>query len=94
MQYLVAGMLKPGAEAQLQDYGPAWNEHISQPFRRIRLAAVLREDDHTPKGYLAVIEADSMADAEAYLHQSPFYAAGLYERYQIAALDVLVGSIS
>ena len=40
-----------------------------------------------------IIEADDFADAEAFGHQSPLYASGLYERYVGAAFDVEIGSI-
>lgn len=93
MRYLVAGILKPGSEAALQEQAAAFNEHLAQPFRRISLAAALRDEQGKRKGYMVVVDADSHADAEAYLHQSPFYAAGLYERVEVAQLDVQLGAI-
>jgi uncharacterized protein YciI len=93
MQYLVAGILKAGSEAALQEQAAAFNEHLAQPFRRISLAAALRDEHGKRKGYVVVVEADSYADAEAYLHQSPHYIAGLYERVDVAELDVQLGAI-
>lgn len=93
MLYLVAGILKSGMESQLQEHAADFNEHLAQPFRRIRLASVLRNEKRTPTGYVAVIEAQDFADAESYMQQSPFYRAGLYERIDIAEFDILSGGI-
>jgi uncharacterized protein YciI len=94
VQFLVSGSLKEGAEAKLREQAGAFNEHLAQPFRRIQMAAALRNKQGKLTGYVAVIEAQTFAEAEAYLHQSPLYAAGLYERHEVSALEIEVGAIA
>ena len=67
MQYLIAGILKPGVEDQLLALHNDFNEHLAQPYRTIALAGALRGKDGKRKGYVAIIEADSFEDAEAWL---------------------------
>ena len=93
MLFLIAGILKPGSEDRLLALHDEFNEHLGQPFRKIALFGALRDKDGSRKGYLAFIEAKDLADAEAYLHQSPFYENDLYERVEVAQFEPEVGSI-
>lgn len=93
MQFLIAGILKPGVEDQLLALHTDFNEHLAQPYRTIALAGVLRGKDGKRKGYVAIIEADSFDDAEAWLNQSPFYANHLYERVEVAEFAAEVGYV-
>jgi uncharacterized protein YciI len=93
MQFLVAGILKPGTEDQLLALHNEFNEHLAQPFRKIALAGALRGKDGKRRGYLAIIEADSFEEAEAWLDQSPFYANDLYERVEVAEFAPEVGYV-
>lgn len=93
MQYLIAGILKPGVEDQLLALHNDFNEHLAQPYRTIALAGALRGKDGKRKGYVAIIEADSFEDAEAWLNQSPFYANDLYERVEVAEFAAEVGYV-
>jgi uncharacterized protein YciI len=93
MQYLIAGILKPGVEDQLLALHNEFNEHLSQPYRTIALAGALRGKDGKRKGYVAIIEADSFEEAEAWLNQSPFYANDLYERVEVAEFAPEVGFV-
>ena len=93
MLFMVAGYLKPGAEKQLIDFHDAFNEHLSQPFRNLTAAGALRDRNGTRQGYLGFIEADSYDDAERFLHESPFYAEGLYERVEVFEYLVEVGQV-
>ena len=93
MQFLIAGILKPGVEDQLLAFHNEFNEHLSQPYRTIALAGALRGKDGKRKGYVAIIEADNFEDAEAWLNQSPFYANHLYERVEVAEFAPEVGYV-
>ena len=93
MLYLVAGLLKPGSEERVIALRNEFNEHLSQPFRTISLAGLLRDRDGKRIGYMAIIEADSFDDAEAYLMQSPFAIDGLYERTEVARFEPEIGAI-
>jgi uncharacterized protein YciI len=92
MLFALLGLLKPGAEERLPS-GDAINEHLSQPFRRTRLAGFLCREDQSRSGLLMLVEADSFADAEAHLHQSPFFKADLYERVEVAEYSLEVGRL-
>lgn len=91
MLYLVAGILKPGSEERLVEFRNEFSEHLSQPYRKIALAGLLRGEDGARRGYLAFIEASSFDDAREYLKQSPFYANDLYERVEVAEFSAEVG---
>jgi len=93
MQFVVAGILKPGTEGKLLALHNEFNEHLAQPFRKIALAGALRGKDGKRRGYLAIIEADSFEEAEAWLDQSPFYANDLYERVEVAEFAPEVGYV-
>lgn len=91
MLYLVAGILKPGSEEQLIKFRNEFSEHLAQPFRKIALAGALHGKDGKRQGYLAFIEAESFADAEAYLDESPLFQNDLYERVEVAEFRAEVG---
>ncbi|MEP7130543.1 MAG: YciI family protein [Sphingomicrobium sp.] len=93
MQFLVAGIFKADVEDQVLALHNDFNEHLAQPYRTIALAGVLRGKDGKRRGYVALIEAESFAEAEAWLDQSPFYANDLYERVEVAKFDAEVGYV-
>jgi uncharacterized protein YciI len=93
MQFLIAGILKPDMEDRMLALHTEFNEHLAQPYRTIALAGALRGKDGKRKGYLAIIEAQTFADAEAWLEQSPFYANDLYERVEVAEFAAEVGYV-
>jgi uncharacterized protein YciI len=93
MQFLIAGILKPGVEDRLLALHDEFNEHLAQPYRTIALAGALRGKDGKRKGYLAIIDADTFEEAEEWLKQSPFYANDLYERVEVAEFAPEVGYV-
>jgi uncharacterized protein YciI len=93
MLFLVAGVLKEGSEQRLLDLHNEWNEHLSQPNRRINLMGGLKNKDGHRAGYVVFLEADNFDEAEEYLQQSPFYQNDLYERVEVAEFTPQVGSI-
>jgi len=93
MQFLIAGILKPGVEDRMLALHNEFNEHLAQPYRTIALAGALRGKDGKRKGYVAIVEADTFEDAEAWLQQSPFYANDLYERVEVAEFAPEVGYV-
>jgi uncharacterized protein YciI len=93
MHYLVAGILKPGSEEQLIALHNEFNEHLSQPNRKIALFGLLRDRDGRRQGYLAFIEAADFEDAQGYLRESPFYEHELYERVDVAEFTPEVGAL-
>lgn len=93
MLYLVAGILKPHTDEEQLRLRNEWNEHLSQPNRKISLFGALRDRGGERAGYLAIIEATNFQDAESYLQESPFYRDRLYERVQVAEFTPEVGRI-
>jgi uncharacterized protein YciI len=93
MQFLVAGILKPDVDERVVELRNEFNEHLSQPFRKIALAGLLRGKDGRRRGYMAIIEAENFEDAEAFLQQSPLYANDLYERIEVAEFAPEVGFV-
>jgi uncharacterized protein YciI len=94
MLFAVTGILKAGAEARLSELQDAFNEHLAQPFRRIRLAGPLRGADGRRTGFMVLLEADRFDQAEAYLHESPIFRADLYERAEVAEYEPQIGGLA
>jgi uncharacterized protein YciI len=92
MLFALIGLLKPDVEERLPD-AEKINEHLAQPFRRTHLAGYLRHEGGHRAGVMMLIEANSFAEAEGFLHQSPFFKANLYERVEIAEYMLEVGRL-
>ena len=94
MQYLVAGIFKPGAGDRAVQFRDEFNDHLGQAASNISLFGVLRNKEGRRSGYLAFIEADSFEQAEAFLKDSPFYENDLYERVEVAEFMPEVGNFA
>ena len=94
MQYLIAGILRPGSEERLIALRNEFNEHLSQQTTKISLLGLLRGKDGKRTGYLAFINVDSFEEAEAFLQQSPFFQNDLYERVEVAEFLSEVGELA
>jgi uncharacterized protein YciI len=94
MQYLVAGIFKPGSDERVIALRNEFNEHLSQQTPKISLFGVLRDKHGKRTGYLAFISADSFREAEAYLERSPFFQNDLYERVEVAEFSSEVGELA
>ena len=93
MLFLIAGVLKQGSEPRMIELRNEWNEHLSQPNRRISLFGALRDREGRRAGYLALLDADGFDDAESFLKQSPFYQNDLYERVEVAEFIPQMGAV-
>lgn len=93
MLFVVAGILKPNVEERMISLRDEWSEHLSQPFRRISLAGLMRDKHGKRQGYLIFFEAEDFEEAEAYLRQSPFYQNNLYERVDVAEFNAQIGYV-
>lgn len=93
MLFALIGLLKPDVEkGQLPD-SAAVSEHLAQPFRRTHLAGFLCRDGGRRAGLMMLVEANSFAEAEGFLHQSPFFKADLYERVEVLEYSLEVGRL-
>lgn len=92
MLFALMGFFRPDVEAPPQALQADFNEHLSQPFRRVRLAGPVQDRNGRRIGWMALIESDTFDQAEAYLHESPYFAAHLYERIEVGQYAPEVGT--
>ena len=83
MLYAWIGFLSPGAESI-----PAWlqesaTDFLSQPLIKIRAAGPLRDETGKRSGMMMIFEHDSRASAEAFVNDSPYLKADLYEDHRL-----------
>ena len=93
MLFALTGFFRSGVDTSPAALQPDFNEHLGQPYQHIRLAGAIRGRDGKRIGWLTLLEADSFDRAEAYLHESPYFAAHLYERIEVGQYEPEVGSI-
>lgn len=91
MHFAVMGFFKPGIDHELPRLQRDFNEHLAQ--RPIRLLGALRDRSGRRTGFMALLEVEGFAQAEAYLQQSPYFSAGLYERVEVVEYAIEVGRL-
>ena len=94
MLYAITAILKDDAEAKLEGLAADFNEHLSQPFRKVRMAGPLCSAEGRRAGYLALVEADSLEEAKRYLDESPLTKANLYSRSEVLEYRIELGSLA
>ena len=93
MLFMIAAILKPGAEAELIKYHAEFNEHLGPSGEKVRVAGALRSPEGIRRGYMALYEGDTIEGAHEWLHQSPLYQAHLYERVDLFEYQIEVGQL-
>ena len=93
MLFALIGFYKKNPEAHLLEISGDINEYLGQSISPPRLAGVLRGRNGEHLGNLMLIEAASFEQAEARLNGSPALNAGLYDRAQVAQLDIEIGDL-
>jgi len=91
--YAITAHFRPGAEPTRQAIHEQYNEHLQQRHPHVRLAGPLRDEEGNRIGVLILLDADDRAQAERFTQASPYTRADLYERVEIASLDIEVGSL-
>ena len=94
MLYAITAILKDDAEAKLEGLAADFNEHLSQPFRKVRMAGALCGPEGRRAGYMALVEADSFEAARRYLDERPLTKAGLYTRADVLEYRVELGALA
>ena len=90
MRFVWMGFLKssdpidPSIQQQISDF-------LQQPYLPIHKAGILRKPDGERGGYLVIFDAESLAAAEALVHESPIRAAGLYSEFHLFEYQEEVG---
>lgn len=94
MIFVIHGILKRPLPPRDAAFEAALNAHFAQPQLRIINAGYLRNAEREQIGVLALIEAETLARAQAFLEDSPFHSGGFYESVHIAEYDVEVGKVA
>ncbi len=92
MLFVVAGYFKPGIDSAPADLQADFNEHLAQTNLRIRAAGPLLGRDRQRIGFMGIIECESFDHAQAFLDDSPYAKAGLYDRTEVAEYVNEVGT--
>lgn len=93
MFFAITALLSAEGEKSIAEMPEAFNEHLAQPFRHVRLAGSLHSGEGERVGFLILIEADTVAEAEAYLHESPVSQAQGYKHTEILEFRPEIGRI-
>jgi len=88
------GFYSEGAEDHLHEIAADVNEYLGQILLPPRLAAVLRGEAGERLGNLVIVDAESFDEAKSRLQESPALQAGLYDRAEIAELEIEVGDVA
>jgi uncharacterized protein YciI len=93
MFFALTGILNAKGEKRIAELQDAFNEHLAQPYRHVRLAGGLHSTEGRRIGFLILIEADTLADAEAYLHESPVFQAQGYKHTEVLEFRPEIGRV-
>ena len=94
MLFALIGLYRKGAEDHLLEIADDVNAFLGQILLPPRLAAVFRGKDGKKIGNLVIVDAADLKDAKSQLDDSPARRAGLYDRFEIAELQIEVGGIA
>lgn len=73
MHVVVFGLFKPGADVEAGRLPMEFNEHLAQ--RHIRVAGPLLDARGEPRGWLGILDSESLHAAQAFLDRSPYFKA-------------------
>jgi uncharacterized protein YciI len=93
MLFAWIGFLKPGAEPIPQDVQRQTSDFIAQPYINIRAVGPLHDDSGKRAGMMMLFEVPDRQAAEAFVANSPYLQAGLYERHDLFEYHSEVGSL-
>lgn len=83
MLFAWIGFIKAGDETVPQDVQHETSEFLQQPFIPIHSVGPLCDEDGRRAAMLMIFEAEDRVAAEAFVANSPYKRAGLYERYYL-----------
>jgi uncharacterized protein YciI len=83
MLYAWIGFLKAGAESIPPSLQQSVTDFLSQPIIKIRAAGPLRDASGKRAAMMLIFEHDSRDAAEAFVNDSPYLTADLYEDHQL-----------
>jgi hypothetical protein len=82
MLFALIGFLKPGVQIP-QDVNIQTGEFVQQPFINIHSFGPLCDENGQRAGMMMVFEVDDRARAQAFVENSPYAQAGLYDHYHL-----------
>ena len=91
MLYAWMGFLKPGADQIPPTVQQRTSDFLAQPFINIHSVGPLRDSEGKRVGAMLIFEADDPQKAEAFVKESPYLQAGLYDEYRLYEYENEVG---
>ena len=91
MLYAWIGFLKPGVESIPPSVQESATDFLSQPLIKIRAAGPLRDRSGKRAAMMMIFEHDSLDAAEAFIKDSPYLQADLYDDYHLYEYSNEVG---
>ncbi len=83
MLYAWIGHLKPDVEGVPPSLQESVTDFLGQPIIKIRAAGPLRDESGRRAAMLMIFEHDSRDAAEAFVKDSPYLAADLYDDHHL-----------
>jgi uncharacterized protein YciI len=83
MLYAWIGFLKPGAESIPPSLQESATDFLSQPLIKIRAAGPLRDGRGKRAAMMMIFEHDNREAAEAFVKDSPYLKADLYDDHRL-----------
>lgn len=83
MLFAWIGFLKPGAESIPPSLQENATDFLSQPLIKIRAAGPLRDESGKRAAMMMIFEQESREAAEAFVKDSPYLQADLYEDHML-----------
>jgi uncharacterized protein YciI len=93
MLYVVNGWFKTNEDTAPEALDAAMNEHLGQRLFGVRLFGALTDDSGRRVGLMGIVEADTLQEARAFLAESPYTEAGLYQTVEAYQYQLEVGRL-
>jgi uncharacterized protein YciI len=91
MLYAWMGFLKDPADPVPQWVQQQTTDFLGQPYIPIRYVGQLRDENGNRAGMMMIFEVEDRSAAEAFVEESPYLKAGLYEDHRLYEYENEVG---
>lgn len=91
MLYAWMGFLKDPGKPVPQSVQHQTTDFLAQPFIEIRSVGALRDANGDRAGMMMIFEVENREAAEAFVTNSPYLQAGLYDDHRLYAYESEVG---
>ena len=92
MLYVITAIDRPGQPERRQGARDAHLAHLAEKSSMIRSAGPFLTESGDPCGSMLVIEAESLASAQAFMDQDPYGPAGVFESVTIRPWRLTLGA--